>query len=336
MTMSAGLLHMTRGALVETVQRGHLAVVDAHGTLLAHCGDPHTVTYMRSSAKPLQALMVLRSGAAARFAIAGPLLAVCCASHQGEPGHVEAVGTILARSGVSEAMLQCGVHPPMYVPAAAAVWRAGGMPTPLHNNCSGKHAGMLTAAQALGAPLETYLDPAHPVQQGILAAIAALSAVAPERIVLGVDGCSAPVHGLPLSGMARAYAHLAAPTDDAHGYAEPLGTVAAAMTNHPWYVRGTGGPDTLMMERAGGRLVVKSGAEGVLCVGVRDAGVGLAIKVESGRNEGSHAVAIAALRALGLLDEQDEEAMGDLAAPPVHNHRGLTVGVTRPVLALDV
>jgi len=336
MAMSAELLHVTRGELVETVQRGHLAVVDAHGMLLAHCGDAHTVTYMRSSAKPLQAMMAVRSGAARRFDITGRLLAVCCASHQGEPGHVEAVGAILARSDVSESMLQCGIHPPAYVPAAAALWRAGGEPTPLHNNCSGKHAGMLAAARALGAPLETYLDPAHPVQQGILAAIAALSGVAPERVVLGVDGCSAPVHGLPLSGMARAYAHLAGPTDDAHGYAEPLGTVAAAMTGQPWYVRGTGGPDTLMMERAGGRLVVKSGAEGVLCVGVRGAGVGLAIKVESGRNEGSHAVAIAALRALGLLDEREEEAMGELAAPPVRNHRGLTVGVTRPVLALDV
>ncbi len=335
MAMSAELLHVTRGELAETVQRGHLAVVDARGTLLARCGDPHIVTYMRSSAKPLQALMVLRSGAAARFDITGPLLAVCCASHQGEPGHVEAVKTILVRSDLSETALQCGVHPPVHVPSAAALWRAGAEPTPLHNNCSGKHTGMLAAARALGAPLETYLDPAHPVQRGILAAVAALSGVAPERIVRGVDGCSAPVHGLPLSGMARAYAHLAGPTEDAHGYAEPLQTVAAAMTGHPWYVRGTGGPDTVMMERAGGRLVVKSGAEGVLCVGVRDAGVGLAIKVESGRNEGSHAVAIAALRALGLLNERDEQAMGELAAPPVRNHRGLTVGVTRPVLALE-
>lgn len=332
--MAAELLRVTRGSLVETVRRGHLAVVDARGRLLAASGDPDTVTYMRSSAKPVQATAVLWSGAAERFGIAGPLLAVCCASHRGEPGHVEAVGSVLERADIPPSALQCGIHPPMSVAAAAEVWRSGGAPMVLHNNCSGKHTGMLASARALDAPLDSYLDPDHPVQRHITSAVAALAGLPADAIVLGIDGCSAPVHGMPVQAMARIYARLADPSS-APDYAPFLAPIAAAMTAHPWYVQGTDGPDTLLMERAGGRLVVKGGAEGVLCVGVRDAGIGLAIKMESGRGEGAHSVAIAALRQLDLLSPSEVEAMGELAAPPVRNHRGLHVGETQPVVILQ-
>jgi L-asparaginase II len=246
---------------------------------------------------------------------------------------VDAVREILRRSGVPEAALQCGVHPPSYVPAAAALWRAGHEPTEVHNNCSGKHAGMLAAARALGAPLESYLSIDHPVQQGILANVAAIAGSAPERIVLGIDGCSVPVHGIPVRAMAQAYARLADPTSLPE-MAPLLAPLAAAMADHPWYVDGTDAPDTLMMERAGGRLVVKGGAEGILCVAVRDAGVGLAVKVESGRNERAHAVAIEALRQLDLLAPAEIDALGELVAPPVRNRRHLRVGQTRPVVRL--
>lgn len=331
--MSSELLQTTRGSLVETIGRGHIAVVDARGRLIAACGDPDHVTYMRSAAKPLQATALVSSGASSRFEVAGPLLAVCCASHNGETGHVEAVRAILARADLPATALQCGVHPPLYPPAAADLWRAGGEPTVLHNNCSGKHAGMLAAVAALDTPLDTYLSPAHPVQRGITATVAALGGLRPDEVVLGVDGCSAPVHGLPLRAMARTYAHLADPAS-APDHGPALATIAAAMVAHPWYVHGTNGADTLMMERGGGRLVLKRGAEGVLCVGVRDAGVGLAIKMESGRDAGAHAVAIAALRQLELLTDAEANAMGELTAPPVRNHRGLRVGETRPVVRL--
>ncbi len=331
--MSVELLHSTRGDLVETMQSGHVAIVDTQGRLLGSAGDPDAWSYMRSSAKPLQATMVVQSGAAERFGLSGALLAICCASHNGEPGHVEAVRTVLERAGVPESALQCGVHAPLYQPAAAALWRSGGEPTAVHNNCSGKHAGMLASAQALGASLDGYLSIDHPVQQGILTNVAALSGIPRERIVVGIDGCSAPVHGIPVRAMARAYAHLADPhsrPDDA----SILELLAAAMTGSPWYVDGTNGPDTLLMERAGGRLVVKSGAEGVLCVAVRGAGVGLAIKMQSGRNEWSHAVAIEALRQLDLLSASEVEACGELAHPVVRNHRRLKVGDVRPTFTL--
>jgi L-asparaginase II len=331
--MSVELLRSTRGDLVETVQRGHVVAVDAEGRLLAFAGDPDAWSYMRSSAKPMQATMVVQSGAADRFGLAGPLLAVCCASHNGEPGHVEAVRSVLAQAGVPESALQCGVHAPSYQPAAAALWRSGGEPTAVHNNCSGKHAGMLASARALGSPLDDYLSIDHPVQQGILTHIAALSGVPHERIVLGVDGCSAPVHGLPMRAMARAYAHLADP-QTLPDHADTLAPLVEAMASHPWYVDGTGGADTLLMEQAGGRLMAKSGAEGVLCVAVRGAGIGLAIKRESGRNEWSHAVAIEALRQLDLLSASELEAFGELAHPVVRNHRRLPVGEARPVFTL--
>lgn len=278
--------------------------------------------------------MVLQSGAAARFDLAGALLAICCASHNGEPGHVEAARAVLSRAGVPESALQCGTHAPSYQPAAAELWRSDGEPQPIHNNCSGKHSGMLAAAQALGAPLESYLSIDHPVQQGILNNIAALTAVPVEQIALGVDGCSVPVHGVPVRGMARAYALLARP-EKAGRQGDLLAPIAAAMAAHPWYIEGTHGEDTLLMERMNGRVVAKSGAEGVLCVAVRDVGIGLAIKVESGRNDRSHAVAIECLRQLDLLSTQEREALGELVAPPIRNHRRLLVGETRPTVRLQ-
>lgn len=332
--MNAELLQTTRGDVVETIQRGHVAVVDARGRLLAWSGDPDAVSYMRSSAKPLQATMVIQSGAAERFGLTGHLLAICCASHNGEPRHVEAVREVLRRADVPESALQCGIHAPVHEPSAAALWRAGQEPTEVHNNCSGKHSGMLASTRALGAPLDSYLSIDHPVQQGILANVAALTDVPAERILIGVDGCSVPVHGVPVRAMARAYAHLADPAS-APAHEALLAPLGEAMAMHPFYVDGTGGGDTLMMERAAGRLVVKGGAEGVLCVAVRDAGVGLAIKVESGRNERSHAVAIEALRQLGLLDNAEVEAMGELAHPPIYNHRRILVGRTRPTVSLQ-
>jgi len=332
---AVALAHLTRGDLVETVLRGHLAVVSSDGVLIASQGDLDYRTFMRSSAKPLQALALVGSGASSRFDITGELLAVCCASHMGEPGHVDAVATVLSRAGVPSSALGCGIHPPMYVPAAAALWRSGAEPTALHNNCSGKHSGMLAAARALDVPLDGYLDPAHLVQQHILEGVAALCHVPPGEIVIAVDGCGAPVHGVSMIQMARAYAHFAAPeTTPSPVSAENVATIAAAMTAHPWYVRGTGGPDTEMMDKTQGRLLVKGGAEGVLCVAVRGAGVGLAVKMEGGRETALHAVAIAALRSLDLIDEADLDALGDLAAPPIRNHQGRHVGHTRPVVDL--
>lgn len=330
------LAHLTRGNVVETVLTGHLAIVAADGQLIASQGDAAYMTFMRSSAKPLQALALMSSGAPDRFGITDELLAVCCASHMGEPGHVEAVATILSRADIPPSALACGVHPPAYVPAAAALWRAGLEPMVLHNNCSGKHSGMLAAARALGVPLDGYLDPTHPVQQRILYSIAALCHVASEDVVLAVDGCGAPVHAVSMSQMAQAYAHLSAPeTTPPPIAAGDVATIASAMTAHPWYVRGTDSPDTAMMEKTHGRLLVKCGAEGVLCVAVRGAGVGLALKMEGGRETAMHAVAIAALRALDLIDDRELDALGDLAAPPIRNHQGRLVGHTRPLVDLQ-
>jgi len=329
------LAHLTRGDLVESIQSGHLAVVSADGLLMASQGDPDYLTFMRSTAKPLQALALTRSGAIARFGIVDELLAVCCASHMGEPGHVEAVATLLSRADIPLSTLACGVHPPMYVPAAAALWRDGVEPTVLHNNCSGKHAGMLAAARALDASLDGYLDPTHLVQVRILEGLAALCHVPSAKIVIAVDGCGAPVHGVSMTQMARAYAHLAAPeTTPSPVAAENVAAVASAMTAHPWYVRGTDSADTEIMKRTQGRLLVKCGAEGVLCIAVRGSGVGLALKMESGRETALYAVAIAALRSLNLIGDVDLDALGELAAPPIRNHQGRLVGQTRPVVDL--
>lgn len=210
---SVEFVHVTRGALVECVHRGHLAVADASGRLVRAAGEPQYVTYARSSAKPLQAVPVVASGAADRFGLTAPELALLCASHSGEPMHVQAVLRMLAKIGEDESALRCGAHPPYHKPSAAAIRQAGAAPTPVHNNCSGKHTGMLALAKQLGAPTDGYMRPDHPVQQAMLRAVAAFAGVSPEDVVLGTDGCGVPVFGLPLASLAAAYARLGAPNE---------------------------------------------------------------------------------------------------------------------------
>ena len=223
-------------------------------------GDADKVTYMRSSAKPIQATAAAESGALERFGITEQELAVICASHGGEPMHVEAVRSILARIGLDEDALGCGAHAPSYTPAAIALYRAGQTPTAIHNNCSGKHSGMLAAAQALGAPTATYLDPDHPVQQRILHSVAYYSGLGTRTITVAVDGCSAPVFGFPLYGMALMYARLVSPQRLLAERATAARRIVAAMQAYPEMVGGTGRFDSDVMNVGGKRLVAKGGA----------------------------------------------------------------------------
>ena len=198
-----------RGDRVESVHRVAYAVADAGGTLLQHEGDVRRPVFPRSSVKPLQALPLVESGAAERFALSERELALACASHGGEPMHTEIVAAWLARIGLDPSALECGAHAPSHEPTARQLIEQRRPPSPLHNNCSGKHAGMLTLALHLGAPTAGYIAPDHPVQQRISALLAAMSgaSLAPPAI----DGCGVPTHAMPLAGLATAMARLADP-----------------------------------------------------------------------------------------------------------------------------
>jgi L-asparaginase II len=327
------VLCTTRNGIIERQEYGHCVVADADGSVLWHAGDSDYVTYLRSSAKPFQATALLLSGAVDRHQLTPRHLAVACGSHHGEPGHVRTVLDMLQRAGVSPAALQCGTHD-LAEPEAARLARAGLVPTPLHNNCSGKHAGMLTAAQALGAPLGSYLDTDHPIQQLIVHTLARAAGMVPEDMHMGIDGCSAPNFAIPIAHMARAFARLGRP-DTADGEAAALTRIGAAMRAHAWQVSGTTGFDTALMGHADTPLISKGGAEGLQCVALPTLGLGVAIKIESGRADRIGAVTIAVLRALGVLGPTLHPALARFEAPDVRNHRGIVVGETRVLLDTD-
>ncbi len=335
--MSDLLLEVTRGTLVEERHRGDVAVVDAAGRLVGSVGDPDAMlAYWRSSAKPFQAMPLVYSGAAERFGFDSADLALCCASHSGEPDHVAGVARLLDKAGCASSDLACGAHPPLHAPSATTLSRGGMTPTALHNNCSGKHAGMLALARHLGAPVAGYTDPDHPVQREILANISRFTGLPTNRIVIGVDGCGAPTFGISVSAMATAFARLAAPSHVDEPYATAATSIREAMMRHPYLVAGTGRFDTDVMMVGHPKIVAKGGASGVECVGVLER-LGVATKLEAGpRQPGlAAAVIVDALRQLGALSHEQRSALDTHARPPVTNVAGRVVGETRSVFALS-
>ncbi|MBO2522132.1 MAG: L-asparaginase [Firmicutes bacterium] len=326
---------VTRGDLVESVHQVDAVVADAEGGVLAACGQAGLLTYWRSAAKPFQALPLIRKAAEEGIAFSDEEIAVMCASHSGEPRHVQVVAGLLARFGLGEEHLQCGAHPPYHEPSAVALWRSGESPRRIHNNCSGKHAGMLIFAKLLGADLSTYLDPGHPVQQAILDAVELFTAELRREIAVSVDGCGAPVFGLALSGMATAYARLAAsaPAGPAAGLFDEATAGAArriveAMTSQPFLVAGTGRVCTALMEHLGPRVVAKGGAEGIYCVGLPEMGLGIALKARDGAGRATGPAILEILAALGVLDQAGPaaEALEAYRSPEVRNVEGRPVG----------
>jgi len=339
----ASLVEVTRGALVESRHRGFIAIVDAEGEFLASLGDVTAKTYYRSAAKPFQTIPLVASGAADHFGFTPRELAVITGSHSGEAIHLEAVNSVLAKAGLDESALQCGAHMPFDEAAARELKSEGKPPTALHNNCSGKHAGMLALARFLGAPIENYLDPGHPVQLQIRVALARFADIPLDEIAMAVDGCSAPVFSVAVQDMARSYAQLVGweQTDLDESLSMAARRIVAAMIEHPEMVGGSQGRlDTDLMRTARGRIVAKVGAEGVQLLGALPSarypsGLGIAIKVEDGDTRRARdPVVIETLRQLGLLGEEQLAQLAHYARSTVRNHRQLEVGEVRPCFRL--
>jgi L-asparaginase II len=334
---AAPLVEVWRGPIVESRHRGHVAAVDSDGRLVAHLGEPETVTYLRSSAKPFQAVPLVTSGAADRFRLTETELAIACGSHSGEDLHAETVAGMLEKLGLDAGLLKCGVHEPFDRATAERLRASGEPPGVLRNNCSGKHTGMLALSLQLGAPPELYDDPEGPVQQAALRAVSQFSGINPNQIVLGTDGCGVPVFGLPVRAMALMYARLSAPPEEFDAeMRDACARLTAAMNARPELVGGTHERfDTEVMRAGRGRLVSKIGAEGVYTAGVLPCGrwpkgLGLAFKIEDGEDRRARStIAIEALRQLGVLDEDAYKTLSPYASFPVQNHRGEKVGQIR-------
>jgi L-asparaginase II len=330
------LVKIVRGPRLEAVYRGAMALVDAHGRLIASVGDANLTTFLRSSAKPFQLLPLVESGAADRLGFSDRELALMAASHNGEEFHVQAVVGILARLGLDESALQCGAHPPLHPPSARALENAQQKPSALHNNCSGKHSGMLAQCVDRRLPIADYLSPQHPVQVTIKQTLAELAGVSPDSIDVGIDGCSVPTFALPLSAAALAFARLADPSELSDPRRSALRRIASAMMTHPEMVAGTQRLDTDVMRAGKGHVVVKGGAEGYYGIGILSSpGLGVAIKMEDGDGgRGRNAVVVEVLRQLDALDGEGLTALARYAAGPTKNHRRLIVGEVRPCFQL--
>ena len=325
------MIEVVRGGLVESRHRVHAAVADAGGRLVASAGDAGLEVFYRSAAKPFQALPLVEEGVVERFGLTEEELALCCASHEGEPPHLAGAQSILAKAGLDESALRCGPHPPFSEREALALARAGEEARPIHNNCSGKHAGMLGLAVAMGWDPEGYHEPAHPVQRRMLQEVSRWSLVPEARVGVAVDGCGVSCFAVPLSAMAVSFARFAAAGQAGEAPARIIG----AMVRHPFMVGGTRRACTEVMARTGPRAFVKLGAEGVYGGGLPERGWGFAIKVSDGSRRAVEVALVRVLAELGALDDADVEGLARFARPRVLNTRREEVGEVRASFRLE-
>jgi L-asparaginase II len=315
------LASVWRGTAVEARVRGHIAVAEASGIVRHSAGSSGAETTLRSCVKPIQALPFLRL-AADRLGASDAEIAVACASHQGEDEHVATVRGLLARAGVPETALGCGPQIPSDEPTARRLLAGGGVPLPIHNNCSGKHAAMLATCAVMGWPLGGYLELEHPCQRAVSGALQEMLGVDLGAAHRGIDGCGLTTYGIPLAAIARGFA--TASRDPAFERAQD------AMAAHPFLVAGTGRFDTALLQAVGGQVTAKIGGAAVWAAVVRSGGPGIAIKLESGGGEAIPVVAIALLQQLGVLAPDLPEQLRPFAGLTLQNWAGRDVGEIRP------
>ena len=335
------LVEVRRGAIVESRHRGAIVVVEPDGRIVSCLGDDGLIISTRSTIKPIQTIPLVMSGAADHFHLTPRELAVACASHDGEPIHTDTVAGMLERAGLNESHLLCGAHRP-YSEETARKLECEGRPfTQLHNNCSGKHAGMLMTALKRGYPIEDYISADHPLQREIIEIFTGIAEL-DEKPVTAIDGCSAPTFGVSLRSLALGFARLAGPWQKiSTETAEAVKRIIAAMTAHPEMIGGTKGVfDTDLIRATRGRIIAKVGAESSYAIAVLPCrqfarGLGVALKIEDGTARARQPVVVEALAQLGLLTEDELSALEEYRNPVVSNYRRLTVGEIRAVFDLS-
>ena len=320
------LVELTRGAIVESTHYGVVVVSDSAGNIVFSLGDPATVTFLRSSAKPFQALPFVESGGVEHFGLTQQELAIMCASHHGTDAHLHVIESIQQKVGISAEDLLCGMHPPSDRETANRMLRNGEANSPLRHNCSGKHSGMLAHALLRGFAAADYINPLHPVQQIILKAFSEMTGVPVDQVILGTDGCSAPVFAIPMDKAARAFALLADPASLPQPRQAALRQIYSAMTSYPDMVAGPKGFDTAIMRVGKGSILSKGGAEGYQALalkpgacGAGSPAYGITIKITDGDQSSPErarpVAAIQLLRQLGALDEAQVADLSQLCSP---------------------
>mgnify|MGYP000874990933 FL=1 len=348
------LVEATRGSMVESIHFGAIAICDAAGDLIHSVGDPNIVTFLRSSAKPFQALRMVESGSVERFSFSYRDIAVMCASHNGTDEHVSVITGIHEKVGISADDLLCGMHLPGDAATAERMFKNNETNTPLRHNCSGKHTGMLTCCKMLNFPTNNYIDPAHPVQRLIIKTFSEMTGVAVDEIIIGIDGCSAPVFAVPLRSAAYAFAQLADPSALPEPRQSALRLIFRAMTTYPDLVAGPGAFDTVLMKVGRGKILTKGGAEGYQAIallpgacGKNSPAMGITIKISDGdlserdrqpktasiAHEGGgrarSTATVAVLRQLGALNDDQMQELADFGDRSQYNWKHIEVGQIR-------
>jgi len=327
------LVEVWRGPLVESRHRGAVAVSDADGATVFALGDVTAPVFPRSAIKALQALPLVESGAAERYGLSDEELALACSSHSGEPAHVEGVSRMLAKAGLDASALCCGAHWPISQPAAFALAKTG-TPSALHNNCSGKHAGFLCLACAMGIEHAGYWRPQHPVQQKVRGVLEDLTGIVLPSDRCAIDGCSVPTWAIPLQNLAQAFAKFATGRGLSRERAAAAGRLRTACAKNPWHVAGSGRFCTEIMKFLGARAFVKTGAEGVFCGALPEQGLGIAVKCDDGAGRAAEVITAAIIARLLLLDDAERAALSRFLRPSLRNWNGFEVGELRVAEAL--
>lgn len=343
------LANVYRGDQIESFHSGSIAVVDSLGRLLAFAGDPASLASLRSAAKPFQGIPLLEYGGGEEYDLSGEEVALTCASHGGEPVHVSTAAALLRKGDFDEQDLLCGAHVPLDEKAAAELRASGDSPSPLHNNCSGKHAGMLLATKVMDAPSANYIEASHPLQMAIRTVVADFAGLEAERIPIAVDGCGVPAFFLPLHRCAFAYARLmATAAGEAPGalerYADSAARVVESMTAFPYFVAGAWSITTPLMKAFDGQLLAKEGAEGFYAMGISgelaetlterlaladDCAIGIALKIDDGSmTRGRNPVIMKTLELLGLEPGSKPE-LERYREWPLRNVAGKLIGDVR-------
>jgi L-asparaginase II len=327
------LVEVIRGPLVESRHRGAVAVSDAAGNAAFTIGDVTAPVFPRSAVKALQALPLIEQGAADRFGLSDEELALACASHSGEAAHVAGVARMLAKAGFKPSDLRCGAHWPIAQAAAAAVARSGA-PVPLHNNCSGKHAGFLCVARALGIDHADYWRPEHSVQRLVRSLLEDFTGAALGQACCAIDGCSVPTWAVPLRNLARGFAKFGNGRGISPEQARAAARLRQACANRPWYVAGTDRFCTEIMQLFGERVFVKTGAEGVYCAALPQQGLGVALKCDDGASRAAQAIMAAVIARFLPLAANEYAALERFVQPVVRNWNGFEIGQMRIMDAL--
>jgi L-asparaginase II len=319
------LIELTRGGTLECLHFGSIAVANSKGKLLAHAGDPHWLTFTRSTLKALQALPLVEGGGLDYFGFSGAQTALLCASHNGEDMHVAQVSDMLDKAKQSYKALRCGCHVPGIFTLLDQAPPKDLVFDERHNNCSGKHAGFLAYCVQHGLPLDNYIAPDHPLQRAIRRDVARAVGVSENDLRMGIDGCSAPNYAMPLSHLAQGYARLASGRQDTE-FGASFALLSQAMTDHPDMVSGTGRNDLAFMQAGRGDWVTKVGADGVQVVASKSRQQAFAIKIMDGNKPALFATAVEVLEQLGWLDDAQRQSLNPWRAQDIVNARGVHVG----------